>query len=390
MKKWVAGGLVFLLLVLAVPAFGAAVTIYAPDGRTAIVPEEEVSAYLAAGWYATFEETIKTIYAPDGRFASVFLADVQGYMDAGWYGSYEETIQTIYAPDGRTATVFLAEVPEYLAAGWYGSYEETIKMLYAPDGRQISVYLTEVNSYLAVGWFENRDDTIQTLYAPGDRTVTVYKSQVPSFVAAGWSETPALGPAVALTFDDGPSGIHTYSILDTLSAYGAKATFFTLGSQVNAYPGVVRRAKELGCEIGSHTYSHPNLNTCSTSKIQTEIQSAAQAIRNATGAGPTVFRPPYGNHNATVRSSVGVPLILWNVDTLDWKSRNAQSVAAHVLSHASDGDIILMHDIYGSTAEAVKIIVPALVQRGFRLVTVSELATEKGYVMTAGKVYYGF
>jgi len=330
-----------------------------------------------------------TIYAPDGRTANVLKEDVSAYLSVGWYGAYEEIIQTIYAPDGRRADVYLADLPAYLSSGWYKTYEETVQTLYSIDGRQIVVYRTEVPSYLSLGWYATIEETVQALYAPDNKTITVYKSEVPAYLACGWTTSKDAG-VIALTFDDGPHGVYTHTILDTLKTYGAKATFFTLGSQVNVHPSVVKRAKEIGCGIGSHSYSHPNLAASSGSKIQNEIRSTVSAVQNATGSAPTLFRPPYGNHTATVRSQAGVPLILWNVDTRDWESRNAQAVVQHVLSYASDGDIILMHDIYASTAEAVKILVPALIKRGFRLVTVSELAKEKGMYLEAGKTYYGF
>ncbi len=357
MKKRVACFTVaFMMLLSGLPASASDVTIFAPDGRTAMVPAAEVPVYLSVGWYA----------------------------------SYDETVKTIFAPDGRTARVFLADVPAYLSAGWFESHEETVTTLYAPDGRQTSVYLSEVQAYMALGWYESYAETVQVLYAPGDRTVTVYKSEVPSYVALGWSTTPVSGPVVALTFDDGPHGVHTNAVMDTLAAYGAKGTFFMLGSQAAAYPSLVQRARSLGFEVGSHSYSHPNLKNLSAAGIQKELNSTAKVIQNASGAAPTVFRPPYGNYNDTVRSAAGVPVIIWNVDPQDWKSRNAEAVARHVLSYATDGDIILMHDIYGSTAEAVKIIVPALLERGFRLVTVSELLREKGVDAYAGSVHHGF
>lgn len=390
MKKQVALFLAFILLFSGITALASEVTVFAPDGRQVAIPAEEAETYLNLGWYGTYEETVQTLYAPDGRQITVYLSEVPAYCQVGWYEKMEDTVVTVYAADGRNMQIFKAELPAYLAVGWYASYEETVQTLYAPDGRNMVVYKNEVPVYTELGWYQNYEDTVQTLYASGGRTIKVYKAEVPTYTMLGWSERPVTGPVVALTFDDGPHGVHTNSILNTLAQYGVKATFFTLGSQVAAYPSVVRRAYAEGHEIGSHSYSHPNLNTCSASTVQSEISRTVSALQNAIGAGPTLFRPPYGNHNATVRSKVGVPVILWNVDTLDWKSRNAQKVAEHVLSHASDGDIILMHDIYGSTAEAVSIFVPELLRRGFRLVTVSQLATEKGQALGAGTVHYGF
>jgi len=390
MKKAVAGILTVFLLCLSIPVGSASVTVYAPDGRTALISANEVEAYTAVGWYKTYEETRVTLYALDGRQITVFLADVPAFLAVGWYGTYAETVQTVYALDGRKLEVFKAAVPAYLSVGWYATREETVQTLYALDGRQLEVYKADVLAYLAVGWYASYEETIQVLYAAGNKTVTVYKNDVPTYLAEGWSTVPVPSPMIALTFDDGPHGVYTDTILNTLGAYGARATFFVLGCQAALYPAQLQRAYSLGCEIGSHTYSHPDLTASSAGKVTSEFSKTNDVVRSAIGTNPTLLRPPYGNHNASVRKSAGMPVALWNVDTQDWKNKNAHAVAQHVLTYASDGDIILMHDIYPTTAEAVKIIVPALLARGFQLVTVSELAAAKGVSLINGGTYYGF
>ncbi len=334
--------------------------------------------------------TNTTIYAPDGRSAIVSDESVETYLSLGWYHSYEDTVSTLYTADGRSATVYKADVPTYLSLGWYENYEDTVQTLYALDGRSITVYKSEVMAYLSLGWYKTYEETVERLYAPHDISILVYKAEVPLYLNLGWSRMPHTGPMVALTFDDGPHGQHTDSILDTLEKYGAKATFFLLGCQAEKYPMQVRRAHALGCDIGNHTYIHPNLSACSTDRVRTEISRTNAIIKNAVGEEAVFLRPPYGNHNKTVRSSAGMPLILWNVDPQDWNHKTANEVANHVIQYARDGSIILMHDIYGSTAEAVKIIVPALIKKGFRLVTVRELAAAKGIGLAAGSAYYGF
>lgn len=365
-------------------------TIYAPDGTVAEVPDTEVKTYLDMGWLPSYEDVVTTLYALDGRQTQVYKAVAPLYLNLGWYETYEETVSVLYAPDGRQIQVYKAEVPSYLAVGWYETYEETVSTLYANDGRQVQVYKTEVPAYVAVGWYETIEETTETLYAPGNRSIVVYKAEVPSYLALGWKRTRDDGPMIALTFDDGPHGVYTDMILDTLQAYDAKATFFVLGMQADAYPAQIKRAKNLGCDIGSHTYGHPDLTACASTKVISEISRTNAAVRRSIGENTSLFRPPYGNHNAFVRSTAGVPTILWNVDPADWKSKNAREIAQHVLSYARDGDIVLMHDIYASTAEAVKIIVPQLIRRGYKLVTVRELAEAKGINLSAGTAYYGF
>lgn len=198
-------------------------------------------------------------------------------------------------------------------------------------------------------------------------------------------------PMVALTFDDGPNGTATPKILNTLEKYGVVATFFDLGTCIKNYPKVVKREEELGCEVGSHTYSHQNLNTLSTKQIQKDINKAITIYENTLGHKPALVRPPYGNANATVKKAINYPLINWDIDTLDWKSRNAKSILKEIHKYSDyDGRIILMHGIYDSTAEAVETLVPELINKGYQLVTVSEMAEYKGVTLKPGKVYLNF
>ncbi|MCI8496682.1 MAG: polysaccharide deacetylase family protein [Clostridiales bacterium] len=192
---------------------------------------------------------------------------------------------------------------------------------------------------------------------------------------------------VALTFDDGPSNV-TPRILNTLEQYHARATFFVLGSQVKGYHAHMQRALSLGCEIGNHTTSHASLPGLDLDSLASQIGGNNQRICDYISQSPTLLRPPYGATNDTVRANAGMPLILWNIDTEDWKSRNAQSVINRALDHVKDGDIILMHDLYGSTADACETIIPELISRGFQLVTVSEMAQAKGVALENGKLYY--
>lgn len=195
-------------------------------------------------------------------------------------------------------------------------------------------------------------------------------------------------PMVALTYDDGPS-IHTQAILDLLSQYGGMATFFVVGSRVSAYPDALLRACQMGCEIGNHTYSHKILTKTEAAEIQSQVTMANDAVRAVTGISPVTLRPPGGAYNSTVSNAVGMPMILWSIDTLDWKTRNAARTQSAVLDHIKDGDIVLMHDLYQQTAEASAAIIPELINRGYQLVTISELSDCRGG-MAPGAVYRSF
>lgn len=196
-------------------------------------------------------------------------------------------------------------------------------------------------------------------------------------------------PMVALTFDDGPNPVSTPIILDTLEKYNARATFFDLGSLMENNSKIVKREESIGCEVASHTYSHKNLNTLSKSEVLEEQGKTEEQMQNILGHTSKLIRPPYGNANFLVKSYLNnYALIGWDIDTLDWKSRDAKSVIREVRKYSNyDGKIILMHSIYKSTAEAVKTIVPELVKKGYQLVTISEMAEAKGVKLQSGILY---
>lgn len=200
-------------------------------------------------------------------------------------------------------------------------------------------------------------------------------------------------PMVALTFDDGPSPRSSNRILDCLEKNGVIATFFELGQNVTLYPQVIKREADLGMEIGSHSWSHPNLKQLSDKKVKEQLDRTNNALKKACGQTSSVFRPPYGNTSKAVEKYAKAPVILWSVDTLDWKSKNAKSVESVVKGVKNlDGRVILMHSIYDSTAQAVEHLVPWLLDQGYQLVTVSELLEYKyNETPTNGKLYgYGY
>ncbi|MGI6440638.1 MAG: polysaccharide deacetylase family protein [Peptoniphilaceae bacterium] len=183
---------------------------------------------------------------------------------------------------------------------------------------------------------------------------------------------------VALTYDDGPTAENTQRILAALDRVGGHATFFVLGNRVESYPEVMRAIVEQGSEIGNHSYSHPDLTRLGTEELNAQFALTDQAIESVTGLRPALVRPPYGAYDTDVQTAAGRPLIRWSVDTLDWKTRDAAATIDAVLDQVEDGDIILMHDLHESTATASETLIPALHERGYRLVTVSELMNRRG------------
>ena len=196
-------------------------------------------------------------------------------------------------------------------------------------------------------------------------------------------------PMVALTFDDGP-GPRTKELLDALQKYNAHATFFMLGQKVPSYADQVKRMKELGCELGNHSYDHADLSKMDEEGVQSEISRTNENIRQATGQEASLLRPPYGAISSTMKTVAGMPMMLWNIDTLDWKTRDVQKTIDAVMGSVKDGDVILMHDIHTESVDAALELIPKLLDEGYQLVTVSELAGAKGNTLHNGGVYTDF
>lgn len=191
---------------------------------------------------------------------------------------------------------------------------------------------------------------------------------------------------VALTFDDGPSSF-TNRLLDCLEKNKAKATFFMVGKEIEYFSDEVKRMKNLGCELGNHTYSHADLTGLSPEDISSEIGAVDNLLMELTGQGASVVRPPYGSVNSTVKSVVGTPMILWSIDTLDWESQDPQKIAEIVRSQAEDGSIILLHDIFSTSVDAAEIFIPEMIKEGYQFVTVHELAEKNGIKLQTGTTY---
>jgi peptidoglycan/xylan/chitin deacetylase (PgdA/CDA1 family) len=197
-------------------------------------------------------------------------------------------------------------------------------------------------------------------------------------------------PMVALTFDDGPSK-YTSHILDILEQYGVRATFFVVGNLVNSNKNTVLRAMELGCEVAGHSWDHKNLTKLNDDELRQQITDTSNTIKALTDVALPFFRPPYGAVNERMQSvarELGVAMINWTVDPLDWKIRDADIVCDSIMRDVRDGYIILSHDMYRSTAEAMERVIPELIRQGYQLVTVSELLHHAhGGTLEAGRVY---
>lgn len=177
---------------------------------------------------------------------------------------------------------------------------------------------------------------------------------------------------IALTFDDGPSK-YTKKIVDLLNEYDANATFFILGNKVEIYNETLTYLLESGNEIGNHSYNHKWLKNVAKEELLEQITKTQDIIEKNLNYTPTLFRPTYGSVNNLMKENVKLDIVLWNLDTLDWKYKNSKKIAENLLKKVKNKDIILMHDTYEYTYNALKIIIPALKEEGYQFITVSEL-----------------
>lgn len=205
---------------------------------------------------------------------------------------------------------------------------------------------------------------------------------------------------IALTFDDGPRSSTTNRVLDLLERSGGVATFFLVGYNIPDNAEVIKRAAAMGCSIGNHTKDHKILTKCSADTVKAQVNGVNSLLRDM-GIEPTLFRAPGGAFKG-VKDQIGMPLIQWSIDTEDWKYKDASHkgrsaeertadlnrIADMVFSQAKGGSIVLMHDIYDFTADLCEIVIPGLVERGFKLVTVDQLFEAYGEKLENGVVYY--
>lgn len=217
------------------------------------------------------------------------------------------------------------------------------------------------------------------------RAVDAVETLSPDAIAT--PEPKKRSKAVALTFDDGPSTANTPTILSILKKYNAHATFFVVGNRVEAGADLLKQELEIGCEIGNHSWDHANLSKMSMSAVNKNLNRTKKLVKKLIGYDIKLVRPPYGAISDAMRKKMDQPMILWSVDTLDWKSRNAKAVFKEVKKQVRDGSIILVHDIHESTAEAMKTVIPWLVKNDYDILTVSELMERKGITMKKGKAY---
>ena len=256
-----------------------------------------------------------------------------------------------------------------LTAGWHddenGKWYQNADGTYFAGGMQEidgSTYYFDDNGYIKTGWVEVGFDDY---YFNDDGTYDPSQHKT----------------RIAFTFDDGP-GEYTDELLDCLEENNAHATFFMLGQNVGSWESTVQRMADIGCEIGSHSWDHPNLYDLSMDSVAKQFSDTDAALEKACGQKASVARAPYGNWSDDIISTVGKPFFTWSLDSLDWSYKDVNKDYDEVMNgDLTDGSIILMHDIHEPSVQAAIKMIPELVQKGYKLMTVSELAAAKGVTL---------
>lgn len=210
----------------------------------------------------------------------------------------------------------------------------------------------------------------------------------PARTAGAPAEVTLSGPPlVALTFDDGPRSSTTGPLLDGLALREVPATFFLVGNRIPGNEDLVRRMAAEGHQIGIHTYDHVELKGLSRQDFDLQVGKTRALITQLVGEGNYWLRPPYGLMDRQAGQWCGGPVILWSVDPEDWKDDDIDRIVAAVVEHVSDGDIILLHDLFPSSAQAALRVVDTLLARGCCFVTVEQLMAERGVTPEVGARY---
>ncbi len=191
--------------------------------------------------------------------------------------------------------------------------------------------------------------------------------------AAGSENTETETKRIALTFDDGPHPVYTPQMLEVLERENVPATFFLLGENVELYGDIVKDIAAQGHLIGNHTWHHVQITTLSPEEARAEILETSRLIEELTGQGTEYVRPPFGTWNPDLESELDLIPVMWSIDTLDWTTENVDQIVEQVVREASENDIILMHDSYESTVQAVERIIPLLRAGNFEFVTADQV-----------------
>lgn len=385
MKKTVKLTFVTIILTLLLT-----VCMSAPAWATAGPYQAHAAAYFAGLGWTDYAADGAALYAP-GTYPVSFRFGLNGQ------------------PEGTTGTIQYQVKP--FGQGWGGICEngqpaiapenaasmEAVRIFFNGTlGDYFDIYYSVRVGGQWCEWVKNGEiagapDT--STYIEGIKISILLKGEVPPATSVIGGGIDPNRPMIALTFDDGPNGSNTPRILNRLEQVGGRATFFVLGNLVPGREYLLQRMVADGCEIGAHTWNHETLTKLTPDGVASTLNRTCDTIQGACGVRPVSMRPPGGGYNASVLSTVGslgLSAYYWSIDTRDWEHKNAAKTIDHVLSNVRDGDIVLMHDIWTPTADACDVLIPELANRGYQLVTVSELAAYRAGGAVPGQIYYKF
>ena len=325
----------------------------------------------AGGGSSKDAETVNVQANTSGTSTDNSTEDASASSDSGSSDSSGDSSSDNSSTDATVMPVkgsAAADKLSVMTPGWHE--DSTGKWYQNPDGTYYingfaeidgTTYSFDENGYMQTGWVEKG---VKDYYFNEDGSYDPSKKR----------------PMIALTFDDGP-GEYTETLLDTVEKYNIHVTFFMLGQNVEGRESTVQRMVQLGCEIGNHTWDHPSqtLPNMDLDSVVQEFQKTDDELVKACGQAATVCRAPYGAITEEQMAAVGKPFFMWSTDSLDWKLMDADADYNEIMnSDLSDGSIILMHDIHEPSVKcATEKLIPELVNEGYKLVTVSELAAAK-------------
>lgn len=304
---------------------------------------------------ALLEESVKQVFlitAPAETYSPKDFVDISA---TGSIHEFIGKISEIFSKKFPNKSLYPADILEQNLIGYL-------------DDPQFSFSGSDVHFYINSGIFSQNVDKSMELVVPyADVQKIILSTPKPKVLPTekkaeknGMPKSSDGKKYVALTFDDGPHKVNTPALLDILKTKKVHATFFVLGENVAGREEILKREVVEGHEVGMHSWSHPSFTKLSKQAMRTEMQKTEEAIRNATGITPKIFRPPYGAYNPTVIKTTNIPIIMWSVDSLDWKNRNVQKNLKTALSEVYDGSIILFHDIHKESVDTIPALIDAL------------------------------
>lgn len=316
---------------------------------------------------------------------SIVAVNPEGTVSAINYGTVTITASL---ENGSVASATVTVIPPITGIGFYDS----LYKIKPGASRTIPLWLDPPSSGEQIIW-ETSDPSIATVDAAGTvtgvnyGTVTLTATGAYSGLSASCSIKICDVKQVAITFDDGPSTL-TPRLLDFLKENDIEATFFLVGNRIPEYSDIVQRQVAEGHEVGYHSLAHVEQTTISSERITNEFQYSNQLLMDLTGCGFSVWRTPGGGFNDRVLQAVPLPHIMWSVDTLDWKHRDADKVYWNIVNQSFDGAIILLHDLYGSTVNGAIRAMEEMNAGDYEFLTVTQLLSRNGTAPAASTTYY--